>query len=415
VLAAGLLLGACWPAAAQTATGPSDPIADEDQPVMSRPRPDYDAKGIPAGGFRVYRQLRLAGIYDDNVRRTETAKQNDYEGVIAPALRVKSDWGRDMAEVYAGLTNINYARNTLLNLTDWDAGLDGRKDIGDGLSVYGGGSASYLHEGLFSANTVGFQAAPNRYFLYHGEINGAYQANRLGLSLGGNYDRYNFGNTPLIGGGTLNNMDRDYEELQGVGKASYDVAPGYSAFIRGSYDTRNFKVFLDRSGIHRDSHGYRVDGGMDFQVSHLVSGEVYVGYLNQQFTAPLKNVSGLDYSARLDWLISPLLTLHLEGARTLGQTTLGGASVEDDKSVTLGADYELLPNVLLQGHASYVDTSYPGIARHDESPDLGLGGKYLINENLSAELNYDYSYRATNLAGAKFKDNTVTLALHLQD
>ena len=413
----GLLLAGvvCTGGAAfgQDNSAPSNAVyaSDEDYPVMLRPRPEYDAKGIPFGGFRLLPTLALSGSYDDNVLRAQTGALSDYFFTEAPAVRLQSQWAEDSLEFYGGASNYNYLTLTQENLVDWNAGADSRIVVVDGSSIYGAVSAAQLHELLASPNTVGFQKSPNRYFQYHGEASATFQPNRFGLTAGGSADNYIYQDTPLIGGGFLNNKDRSYDEYQGYAKAFYDFSPGYSAFLRGSYDTRQFTVHLDRTGVDRSSNGYRADGGVDLQVSRLVSGEVYVGYLNQDFKAPLKNVSGLDYSVKLDWLATPLLTVHLTGARNLTPTTLTGAAASDDKSIGVSADYEVLRNLIFQGHANFVDSSYPGIARHDEAPDLGANVKFLINEYLSADLAYDYTQRATNVPGVKFQDNTVTVGV----
>lgn len=387
--------------------------AEEDLPVMSRNRPEYDAKGVPLGGFRFFPDLKVVGAYETNIFRTQTNTVDDFFVDIAPSFRLQSEWTRHLLEVYGGLNNYNYARNTSENLTDWNVGADGRYDIAGGTSVYANGSASELHEARSSPNVTGFQASPNRYFLYHGEATGTIQPNRLGFTAGGTIDSFDYENTPLIGGGFLNNSDRDYDEYQGFLKAFYDFSPGYSGFFRAAYDSRKFHQFLDRSGFHRSSDGYRVDGGLNFQISHLLLGEAYVGYLSQDFAAPLQDVSGIDYSARLDWLATPLLTVHFQAARTLTQVILAGVSVSDDDIFGVSADYELYRNVILRAHGNYVSSTFVGSTRRDQSPDVGVAIKYLMNRNMSVDLGYNYSERATNVTGSNFHNSQVTLGLNL--
>jgi hypothetical protein len=161
--------------------------------------------------------------------------------------------------------------------------------------------------------------------------------------------------------------------------------------------------------------GYAVDGGLDLQVTRLISGEIYVGYINQVFSAPLRDISGLDYNIQLDWLATPLLTVHLTGGRTIAPIIIPGASAADTKSIGLSADYEILRNLIMQAHGIYAEVAYPGLTRNDVTPDLGVGLKYLINRNLSADLRYDYTERQTNLAGNKFNDNMVIIGLNLHD
>ncbi len=45
--------------------------------------------------------------------------------------------------------------------------------------------------------------------------------------------------------------------------------------------------------------------------------------------------------------------------------------------------------------------------RDDEYPGAGVTVRYLINEHLSADLNYIYSKRSSNAAGVDFTDNMV--------
>ena len=63
--------------AAACALSPVPVLAAAGQPigVMDRPRPDYDAKGLPVGGFRLRPALDVGASYDDNVYRTSGGKQ----------------------------------------------------------------------------------------------------------------------------------------------------------------------------------------------------------------------------------------------------------------------------------------------------------------------------------------------------
>jgi hypothetical protein len=389
--------------------------AEEDLPVMVRPRPEFDPKGIRLGGFRLYPTLDSSVTYDSNIDRTQVAPADDAIINVAPSLRLKSQWADDMLEMYAGANSYNYLSHSAESLTDWNTGFDGQYNIERGVSVYAAGQFAELHELRSSPNTIGAQASANRYGQYHGELDTTVQPNRLGIKTGVIADTYSYQNAPLIGGGFLDNADRSFNEYQGFIKTFYDFSPGYSGFVRISYDTRQFVQEFDRDGLRRSSNGYRVDGGVDLQISHLLSGEVYIGYLNQDFIAPLSDVRGVDYSAQVDWLATPVLTVHFQAARTLTQVVLVDASVSDDKSIGVSADYELLRSVILQAHATFVDSSFPGITRHDQTPDAGAGVKTYVNRHVSLYANYDYSGRATNLMGFGFRDSLVTVGITVHD
>lgn len=405
------------PAFAQDATSPTYiGLTPQDVGVMDRARPEYDAKGIPMGGFRLFPTMDVTANYDDNVLR-QTSGQSDWYFEETPELRLQSQWGRHFFEVYGGIDNYNYSKFSRLNLTDWTTGLDGRYDISRAAFVSAAAYYGEYHESLSSPDTVGFQESPNRYNKGHAEVTGKYQPNRLGVGVGASVDHYDWKSTPLIGGGDLFNTDRNEDEYQGYVKAFYDFSPGYSGFVKALYDDRAFAHYFDRSGLHRSSHGYHIDAGVDMQISHLLTGEVFLGYLDQSYKKnvpiPLSSVSGLDYGVGLDWYASQVLTVHLNGGRVLSDTTITGVSATDNKEIKLSADYEFRRNIIVQGYVGYTNSKFVGTSRTDDYPTAGISAKYMMNRYMSLDAAYNYSKRSSNFSGAEFSDNLVTVGLSL--
>ena len=390
----------------------------QNEGVMNRPRPEYDAKGISLGGFRLFPELQLSENYDSNVFRQPT-DQDDYFFEATPELKLQSQWGRHFLELYSGADYYNYSRFSAEDLTDWNVGGDGRLDISHAAVVSAGAYYSETHEPWSSPNNlIGFQAKPNRYHQTHADVSSTFQPNRLGITLGGSYDRYDWLNTAALGGGTINNHDRDLDEYQAYAKAFYDFSPGYSVFLRGSYDTRQYDQDFDRSGLHRSSNGYRVDGGVDVQVTHLIAGEVFAGYLQQNFSqnvpTPLPDVTGFNYGLNLDWYATPRLTFHITGQRQLENVIIVGASVADDRNIGASADFEILYNLIGQAHLQYTEGRFVGTSRTDRMPDAGVGLKFLLDRYASLNLNYDWSQRSSTSPGVGYTDNLVSLGLRLQ-
>ena len=411
---ANLVVACALPTAsnAQSATPTYVGMTAQDVGVMDRARPAYDAKGIPLGGFRLFSELNVNSSYDANIFKT-TDPNADWFFTVSPKARLKSQWGRHFFEIYSGLNYYNYIKYTDENVTNWNIGSDGRIDILRGSYVIANASYGQMHE-LWSTpnNVAGYQAAPNSYFQTHVDTSAVYQPNRLGFSIGGVFDNSNWTRTPKIGGGFLDNNDRDLNEFQAYFKTDYDFSPGYSGYVKASYDERDFSLFSDRSGLHRSSHGYRLDGGVNLQISHLVSGEIFVGYMQQNFAA-LNDVSVFDYGMQLDWYVSPDLTAHVSGRRFLDNVVLSGVSAADNKNIAISADYEFRPNIILQARASYMNTRYVGSSRTDSYPSAGVGIKYLMNRYASFDLNYNYSNRSTDTAALEYTDNTVSIGLTL--
>lgn len=414
VLVSASVTGAHAENRASSFTGP----VEQDVAVLDRPRPEYDAKGVPLDSFRLYPSLDVTGTYDDNIFRLANAS-DDFYFTTSPTLRLASVWGRHFFEVYGGLNEYDYLNYTGENLVDWKVGTAGRIDISRAASIKLDAFHGYMHE-LWSSpnNLAGFQAAPNRFYQSGADVAINYTPNRFGVLLFGQFDRYNYQTTPAVGGGVLFNDDRDQYQYKGSLKLSYDFSPGYSAFAQVEIDNRQFDSLLDRSGLNRSSTGYHYDGGLDVKLSQLLTAEVFAGYMSQKFgtrgvTTPLPSVTGLDYGAKLDWYVDPTLTVHLSGERSLEDVVIAGASVSDNKSVALSADYEFLRNVLLQAHVGFTEARFVGTTRTDSYPSTGIGIEYLMNRHTALKLGYDFEKRSSSVATRKYNDNRLTINLQL--
>lgn len=387
--------------------------AGEGQPVgvMDRPRPDYDAKGLPVGGFRLRPALDVGAAYDDNVYRTATAKKHDFFYTITPSFDLRSDWSRHLLELSGSFTRDQYNSRRSENRNDWYVAGNGRLDIDRDAALTANGSYNVQHEPRYSADQPGTAAEPTQYAILHGGSTLSYTPNRFGVELGGSYDRYDFDPTKLTGGGVFDNRDRDRDQYRGTAKASYEFAPGYALFLRGTYDARRFDT---AAGQARDSHGYRADAGATMFLTHLLQGEIFVGFVSQKFKAPFKSASAVDYGASLHWYATSLMTVHLSASRLFHDTTIAGASATDDQSVSLAVDYELLRNLILQAHVDLTDSRFLGTGRDDKLLETGFTAKYLINRYLSADAGYAYQRRSSSAAGQGFTDDLFQAGLHFQ-
>lgn len=389
-------------------------LADEPLGVMDRPRPDYDPKGLPLGAFRLRPALDVGATFDDNVFRTQSGKESDVYYTISPSFSLKSDWSRHSLEVTGSLTRYQYSKHSSEDRTDWDIGANGRIDVLRGTMIETAGSYAVSHEPRSAPDEPGGAKESTEFSLTHSEIKFTHQPNRLGISLGANFDRFDFQPTPLIGGGEFNNDDRNRDQYGAFVKAGYEVSPGVSVFLRGSYDEHHFDQRIDRNGFDRNSQGWRADAGLEFFPTHLVKGEIFAGYASESFKAPFKDINAMDYGAKLTWYATPLMTFHLTASRSFNDTTIDGASATDDQSFGASLDYELLRDFIVQTSVNYLDSKFEGINRDDKYLSASLNAKWLINRYMNASVGYVYTDRNSSVPGQDFTDNAVMANLHFQ-
>lgn len=372
------------------------------------------APGVPLGSFRLHPSLNFYDGYDDNVYRTNTTPLDSFLVTINPALTLASNWGEHEFEIDADLYQYLYRNATDENHTNFDVGGGGRLHVADGWQVDGRASYTATHE-LRTSEDLSLNAiTPTRYTVLHADADMVHARGRLSLRIGGRYDEYNFDPTKLIGGTLLDNSDRNRQVYEGYVKGDYEFSPGYSAFLRASYNHRKYVLPLDRYGIDRNSDGYRIDAGVDMLVTRLIEGNVFAGYSIQRYNAPLGQIGGLDYGVKLTWYPTELLTIHLNGQRTIGETTIVNAAADDEKTISGEVSYAFRRDISLRADAGYINDHYSGAGRTDDTVQAGVGAKYFANEYMSWDLHYQHSNRRSALSAFRYSDNTVMLGILLR-
>lgn len=426
---AGLLMLLALPAAAQTTVNP-DAMAQvparkpetalresgallEGEGVMDRARPEYDAAGVPLGGLTLYPTLAAGVSSDDNIYRAPGAT-GDGIWTISPRLDLRSNWDSDALQLFGQLDHLAYMNHDTESRTNWMLGGLGRLDLAQGSFISNESSYFDTHESRTSPDLSLLALSPTRYRHTHTEGTASGQFSVINLTGTVDYDRFDFDSTQLVGGGTIDNADRDRNVYEITGRASYELAPDQAIFAQFTYDKRDFDSLLDRNGFDRNSDGYRVDIGASLMVTPLIRATGYVGLLQQNYTAPLRDVSTMDFNAKIDWFATELLTAHFVASRIVDDTTIAGASSVDVRHIGASVDYELLRQLILQPRINYSDDKFNGIARDDKITSAGLEMKYLLNRNFAAYAGYDFQQRSTDAAGRDYSDNVFTIGLRSQ-
>jgi hypothetical protein len=396
---------------------------------------DYAPKGMPISSFRLFPTLDLMAYWDDNVFKTNTGTIDSPYFIERPELKFESQWGRHELDVYGGSELFEYTSTESENITNWNGGAKGRLDVYNGIDITGDASYQVLHEPRTDpnlANFPGFAIHPTRYHRTKADAAINYHPYHFSFSVGGAYEHLDYHATSITPFPTFSdNHDRDRVEYDGFAKVGYEFSPGYAIFVNGQYDARDFARAVDRNGINRGQHGFSVDAGVDAEVTHLIVGRIYAGYLEQHFHkqtlghAALPDVTGFDFGAALTWTPDPLWTVKLEAAHIVNDTTLNSSS-EDDQKVNLNVDWLVREWLVVQGRIGYLDANFPhhlnGILpqpRRDQYIDAGVGLKYIMNEWMALRLGYDFEHRDSNgiVLGLpqSFDDNQVSLGLLLQE
>lgn len=403
-------------ARAQNAT-PDAFARDRNISVRERPRPEYEAGGMHLGGFMAFPKIELDSEYNDNIYATDANEVSDWIFRFRPELVVQSTWSRHYLGAYARASVNKYANHSTEDTDDWDLGFDSRIDVLRSDAIFGGAEASRLTEPRTSSN-LGFLAEkPVQYDYDQANLSYAHTFNRLKLSARGDWRHYNYFDVPARGGGVVDEDFRDRNVQYYTGRADFAVSPDTAIFFQAAYNNRSYRLPGTVGNPQRDSNGWELLGGANFDLTNLVRGEIGIGYLDQRYDSPaFKDIKGFGARARVDWFVDPLTTVNATASRTVEDSGIPNSAGFLSTNAGLTVDHELLRNLILTGAVGYGHDDYNGIDRTDKRWNVGLSATYLMNRRVGVNFGVNhFDQKSSGLQqGPDFKVNRATLALILQ-
>ena len=139
-------------------------------------------------------------------------------------------------------------------------------------------------------------------------------------------------------------------------RAGYQFQSDKQAYVSLILRDVDYDQEFDRSGLNRDNDGYTVNGGIDFSISGVLSGDVFVSYHDASYDDPqLEDINGWAGGMGLIWLPTTLTTVNARINSGIEQTTLRDSSGYLRTLYSLRVDHELLRNLQLIGMVSYTN------------------------------------------------------------
>jgi len=415
-------------ATALTGTPATAQELERGETVLQRRRPEVEQLGVRAGTFRFLPRLELGETYDSNVFLTDRNTRSDWLFVARPSLDIRSDFSNHALNFSAAGDFGRYHRYSSENYNDYRLDLNGRYDVARETAVSGDLFHRRLHEGRSdpdvstfgqgSASRGTFYTEPVTYYVTGGEAAVTQGFNRIRARLSGTAAHYGY-NDVQTQTGKASLADRDRWEYGTALRVGYDLGTGIQPFVQGTYTRTNYQRATDFAGRDRDSNGYEAVVGTTLDLTGLITGEVYTGWLSKRYQdARMKDFSGLAFGGQLNWAVTQLTTVSARASRQIRETdTTQGGRLATSYTRTIGAlgvDHELLRNLLLNGRLQWRQDDFTGINRTDNVYTAGAGATYLINRNFYLTGGYTYETRKSDVTGLDYKDNLVFLRVGAQ-
>jgi hypothetical protein len=402
-LAAGLV------AAVATAAMPSaraqEPAPERGEVVFDRDRPDFDAKGLPLDGFRLFPAIEVVGAYDDNVFATDTNEQEDFLTIISPMIDLESQWSRHELNLAAYADIERYADNDSEDAEEYGIGFDGRLDVTARDEI----RADARYDRRVEGRTDPDQGGGDRNEvddIFFG-LGYTHEFNRISVAFDASYRDLDFI------GDALRLRDRVVYEAQA--RVTYDVSPRFDVFVEPFYIYREYDVSRTPAGIEQDFETFGLLGGTTIDLTGVLVGEIGLGVFQDEFEEPTRDsVTGFALEIELDWNVTELTSIRARASNESEATTVGGASNLVTTLAGLEVQHELMRNVLIGADAYVQREDFDGISRTDDTYGAGLEVQYLVNRYFSVFAEYDHETQESDVAAADYAINVVMVGIRGQ-
>lgn len=385
--------------------------------MFGRLRPEFDPLCIDtatlfgdegrAGGLELCPSLQASEAYDSNVFRTDEDEKDDIFTRLVPELRISGD-GEDYRFSLVGVGDVRrYAAESTNDSEDFRFLADADALLGEELILNASGFWGRFHEERDDPDSPGGVRNVNEFFLAQEALTLEYRPGHYAVDAEARLRQYDF-----LDNGPIDNDDRDRAEYRVTLRGGFQAATDILAFVQPSYDLRRYRRDRDSAGVIRDSEGFDVRAGLEYDFTGVTYLEATAGYFSRDFEDPaLSDPQGISFGGRMVWNPTGVTTVQAELDRDVRESTLNNVSGVVQTTLTLGLDHEFLYNLLVGSRLTYETSEFEGTGRDDQRLVARLGVEYLINRYATAQVTYRFETRASNAAGEDFTSNIFLLTL----
>lgn len=186
------------------------------------------------------------------------------------------------------------------------------------------------------------------------------------------------------------NYDRDVLDYGGT--FYWRVMPKTSLLFEARQSDLDYK--LEASKL--SGNETRLYGGATWEATAATTGTVKLGWLEKKFDSDLKDYSGFNWEAVLNWQPLSYSTVNLYTVRLPVETTgLGTFTLSDRTGVNWTHGWSDV--VTTDAFASYQKDRYQNADRTDEVSTLGVKASYKLRRWLTLGAEYSFTNRDSNL------------------
>ena len=380
--------------------------------VRDRAYAAYRPDGVRIGNYTIYPEVGLHSGWDDNLLGTKDKKVQDFRHELAAVVKIESNLPRHMLDFMVGANAITYNKHDHMQHVDGFGTVRWRVDIDHGHSFAGYASSQIVHEENLGEEAPKNARKPGQVLKTKAEAALKRDVGRLYASAGLLYQAWDYSDVPANDGSKIDQDSRDAWIASPFVRWGYRLSPGYKLIgdlVAHHQENRG------GDGIDRDARGWEALAGAEFELTTLLKASFKGGYRVQDYRqATLEDIHSPIWDARLQWLITPMVTLSFGAKRSIFATTYGESSGRLDATYLAKVEYEMWRNLIWTGEAEYRSSDFIGSNRVDELYVGRISAEYAHTKNWFFTFEYEHQLRLSNLSEFDVTKNRVMLGSKLR-
>ncbi|MEL6472957.1 MAG: outer membrane beta-barrel protein [Pseudomonadota bacterium] len=388
--------------------------------VTDRVQPEFDPEPVRLGAFVTRPTLEVGVLQNDNVFADDANSESDTVIRIAPRINAASDWSVHEIGGNLAVEHDEYLDLSSETATNVRGDVNGRLDVNRDLSLAGRIFGQDLVESRTAVSANQNFREPVEFTVVGFEGEARFQRDRIQASATFNQSTLDYDDTDLPNGVLIDQDFRDSVARTLRGRVAYAVSPDVAVFGQAELNERDFDLnatLNTEDGLvvtSRDTEGYAVQAGVNFELPILIRGDVAVGFLEDtpDDTTNFDEVSGLSVDANVEWFPTRLTTVTFNASRRAIDPGLQDVANAAQTTLRARVDHELRRNVVLFANVGQSELDFEGTNDTNELTDFGVGALYKLNKRAHLEGFYRLFNRESTVS-PEFDQNIIGVTLRV--
>ncbi len=336
--------------------------------------------------------LAVGANANDNIFATNFGKVSDTVFTLNGDLNLTRHSEVGDLSAYARIDLAHYADHSDENADDYSVGADGALNLASGKVSAG---ASHVLATESRRARVARRDTVKRTEYVVDEAHAAFVASIEAVRLTGklSYSSSDYDNGRVRGTGAFALQDdRDRTTLIQSLRADFKADQAVSFFVKAQHVGIDYDLAPPASRHNRDSDTASVTGGVTFNATADLTGEIEAGWTKRTFDdAAFADVSDLALSANLDWTPAQGTDVAFNASRSLAEEVLTGSSIYVATVIGIEITHHASDRWALGGYVSRERDDHKGIDRKDDVTAFGASAAFRVSDRVEAKLAYDFT------------------------